>query len=73
MERELTLERTKASLVAARKLGRVGERKRIMTESKIKSARKLLTAGHAPKDVALDLGISFITLYRCIPAAASGD
>jgi DNA invertase Pin-like site-specific DNA recombinase len=66
MERELTLERTKAGLVAARKLERIGGRKRIMTDSKIKSARKLLTAGHAPKDVARDLGVSTATLYRWI-------
>jgi len=71
MERELTLERTKAGLVAARQLGRVGGRKRIMTDSKIKSARKLLAAGHLPKDVAHDLGVSTATLYRWIPAAAS--
>lgn len=71
MERELTLERTKAGLVAARKLGRVGGRKRIMTDSKIKSAKKLLASGMLPKDVAADLGISVPTLYRWIPAAAS--
>jgi DNA invertase Pin-like site-specific DNA recombinase len=73
MERELTLERTKAGLVAARKLGRIGGRKRIMTDSKIKSARKLLIAGHAPKDVARDLGVSTATLYRWIPRAATAD
>jgi DNA invertase Pin-like site-specific DNA recombinase len=71
MERELTLERTKAGLVAARKLGRIGGRKRIMTDSKIKSAKKLLASGMLPKDVAADLGISVPTLYRWIPAAAS--
>jgi len=71
MERELTLERTKAGLAVARSLGRVGGRKRIMTDSKIKSARKLLAAGHTPRDVARDLGISVATLYRWIPAAAS--
>lgn len=71
MERELTLERTKAGLVAAHKLGRVGGRRRIMTDSKIKSARTLLIGGHAPKDVAHDLGISIATLYRWIPEAAS--
>lgn len=71
MERELTLERTKAGLIAARKLGRVGGRKRIMTDSKINSARKLLASGHTPKDVSHDLGISIATLYRWIPEAAS--
>jgi len=73
MERELTLERTKAGLEAARKLGRIGGLKRIMTDSKIKSARKLLASGHTPKDVAHDLGISLATLYRWIPAAGSAD
>lgn len=73
MERELTLERTKAGLAAARKLGRIGGRKRIMTDSKIKAARKLLASGHTPKDVARDLGISIATLYRWIPAASSRD
>lgn len=68
MERELMLERTKAGLDAARLKGRVGGRKRKMTDSKIVSARKLLEAGDLPKDVAKDLGISIATLYRWIPA-----
>ena len=71
MERELTLERTKAGLIAARKLGRIGGRKRTMTDSKIRSAKKLLANGTPPKDVAHDLGISVATLYRWLPAAAS--
>lgn len=71
MERELIVERTKAGLAAARKLGRTGGRRRIMTDSKIKSAKKLLKTGMLPKDVADDLGISLATLYRWIPAAAS--
>lgn len=73
MERELIVERTKAGLAAARKLGRIGGRRRIMTDSKIKSAQKLLKTGMLPKDVAADLGISMATLYRWIPAAASAD
>lgn len=71
MERELIVERTKAGLTAARKLGRVGGRRRVMTDSKIKSAKKLLQAGMLPKDVAEDLGVSVATLYRWIPEAAS--
>ncbi len=73
MERDLAIERTKAGLKAARKLGRVGGRRRVMTDSKIKSAKKLLVTGMLPKDVAADLGISVPTLYRWIPAAASVD
>jgi DNA invertase Pin-like site-specific DNA recombinase len=52
MERELTIERTRAGLEVARKLGRKGGRKRQMTESKIKSAKKLLASGVPPRDVA---------------------
>ncbi|MBY0358204.1 MAG: recombinase family protein [Candidatus Obscuribacterales bacterium] len=73
MERELTQERTKAGLASARKLGRIGGRKRTMTDSKIKSAKKLLATGMPPREVARDLGISVPTLYRWIPAAASAD
>ena len=68
MERELIVERTKAGLVAAKKLGRVGGRKRKMTPSKVTSAKKLLASGVVPKDVAQNLGISVATLYRWIPA-----
>jgi DNA invertase Pin-like site-specific DNA recombinase len=71
MERELIVERTKAGLDAARKLGRVGGRQRLMTDSKIRSAKKLLKSGMAPKDVAKDLGVSLATLYRWIPEAAA--
>ena len=45
MERELTIERTRAGLEVARKLGRKGGLERQMTESKIKSAGKLLASG----------------------------
>ena len=71
MERELIVERTKAGLEAARKLGRVGGRRRLMTDGKISSATKLLKTGMSPRDVANDLGISMATLYRWIPEAAS--
>ncbi len=71
MERELIVERTKAGLEAARKLGRIGGRRRLMTDGKINSATKLLKSGMLPRDVANDLGISLATLYRWIPEAAS--
>jgi DNA invertase Pin-like site-specific DNA recombinase len=69
MERELIAERTRAGLAAARKLGRVGGQKRRMTDSKIASARKLLQSGAAPRDVAHDLCVSILTLYRWLPAS----
>jgi len=68
MEKELIVERTKAGLDAARKLGRVGGRKRVMTKSKLDSAKKLLNSGVSAKEVAKDLGVSLATLYRWIPA-----
>ncbi len=69
MERELLIERTQAGLKAARKRGRIGGRKRSMTDSKIKAARRLLDDGTPPKDVAHDLGVSVPTLYRWLPAS----
>jgi DNA invertase Pin-like site-specific DNA recombinase len=70
MERELTVERTRAGLEVARELGRVGGRKRKMTDSKLESARKLLTSGVPAKDVAKNLGVSVPTLYRWLPASS---
>jgi DNA invertase Pin-like site-specific DNA recombinase len=71
MERELMVERTQAGLRAAREQGRVGGRKRIMTEAKIRSARKLLNQGTPPREVANSLGVSVPTLYRWVPAAGT--
>lgn len=69
MERELVVERTKAGLAAAKAKGRIGGRKRKMTKSKIESAKKLLSSGTPPKDVAENLGVSIPTLYRWVPAS----
>ena len=73
MERELTVERTRAGLEVARQLGRKGGRKRQMTDSKIESAKKLLANGVPPRDVAKNLGVSVPTLYRWIPASANSQ
>ena len=70
MEREVTGERTRARLEAARQLGRKSGRKRKMTDSKIESARKLLASGVPPRDVAKNLGVSVSTLYRWLPASS---
>lgn len=69
MERELTVERTRAGLEVARQLGRKGGRRRLMTESKIESAKRLLAKGVPPRDVATNLGVSVPTLYRWVPAS----
>lgn len=73
MERELIVERTRAGLAVARKAGRVGGRRRVMTDSKLTSAKKLLEVGTPPRDVAESLGVSVPTLYRWLPAAASAS
>ena len=73
MERELLIERTRAGLDAAKAQGRIGGRKRAMTDSKLEAAKKLLASGLAPRDVAQNLGISVPTLYRWIPASQRED
>eukprot|EP01037_Dinobryon_pediforme_P018521 gene18521-18802_t len=52
MEKELIVERTRTGLRAAKQRGRIGGRKRRMTDSKIESAKKLLADGIPPKEVA---------------------
>ena len=70
MERELIVERTRAGLAAARTPGRVGGRRRQMTDSKIESAKRLLAGGTPPREVAKNLGVSVPTLYRWVPASS---
>jgi len=70
MERELIVERTRAGLEAARRQGRVGGRKRLMTDKKLNAAKKLLGSGTPPQEVAQTLGISVPTLYRWLPASS---
>ena len=69
MERDLTAERTRAGLDAARRQGRTGGRKRKMDDSKIATAKKLMQDGISPREVAKNLGVSIPTLYRWLPAA----
>jgi DNA invertase Pin-like site-specific DNA recombinase len=69
MERELIIERTRAGLAAAKCQGRVGGRKRQMTDNKVHAAKKLLVAGTPPREVAQTLGVSIPTLYRWLPAS----
>ena len=70
MERELIVERTRAGLDAARKIGRTGGRPRKMTAGKVESAKKLLAAGMPPRDVARNLAVSVPTLYRWLPSSS---
>ena len=64
MERELMVERTQAGLQAAREQGRLGGRKRIMTEAKIRSARQLPSQG-TTSTVLCTRPVLFTAAARC--------
>lgn len=68
MERDLIRERTTAALIVARRQGKVGGRKTVMTPAKVKAARKLLATGSTIRQVAPAIGVSVPTLYRHFPA-----
>lgn len=68
MEKELIRERTQAGLAAAKARGRTGGRKKVMDDSKVAAAKKLLNAGTPATEVAKNLGIGRATLYRAISA-----
>lgn len=70
MERGIMRERPLAGTPASFEQGRTGGRKRLMTEDKIRSARKLLKQGTPPRVVANRLGVSVPTLYRWVPATS---
>jgi DNA invertase Pin-like site-specific DNA recombinase len=66
-ERDLLRERTKAGLDAARRRGRVGGRKTVMTPNKLATAKKLYEdpeSAMTMKEIADTVGISRSTLYR---------
>lgn len=68
MERDLIRERTTAALIIARRGGRVGGRKTVMTPRRIEAARKLLVSGMSAREIAPTIGVCIATLYRHLPA-----
>jgi DNA invertase Pin-like site-specific DNA recombinase len=68
MERDLNRERTTAALIVARREGRVGGRKTVMTPNRLATARQLLASGMAIREIAPAIGVSVPTLYRHFPA-----
>lgn len=64
MERDLNRERTTAALIVARRKGRIGGRKTVMTPKRLAAARKLLGGGMTVREVAPAIGVSVPTLYR---------
>lgn len=68
MERDLNRERTTAALIVARREGRVGGRKTVMTPKRLEAAKKLLASGMSMREIAPAIGVSVSTLYRHLPA-----
>lgn len=68
MERDLVRERTTAALIVAKREGRVGGRKTVMTPKRLEAARKLLASGMSAREIAPTIGVSVATLYRHLPA-----
>lgn len=69
MERDLIRERTTAALIVAKRGGRLGGRKTVMTPRRVEAARKLLASGMSAREIAPTIGVSVATLYRHLPAA----
>jgi DNA invertase Pin-like site-specific DNA recombinase len=68
-ERSLIRERTKAGLVAARALGRVGGRPRKLEGERLEMARNLLAVDKSISAVARTMGVSRATVHRSIDIA----
>jgi DNA invertase Pin-like site-specific DNA recombinase len=73
MERDLTRERVKAGLVAARARGRKGGRKPILTPAQVSAARKMLTDPDTTiKSVAEAFRVNRATIYRALGLGSFG-
>ena len=67
MERELVQERTNAALDVARRKGRFGGRRSVMTEQRRAAAEKLLKTEMSATEIASAIGVSISTFYRHFP------
>lgn len=63
-ERSIIRERTLAGLAAARERGRVGGRRRKLSDSEVLRARQALQRGARVSDVADQMGVASSTMYR---------
>lgn len=74
LERDVIVERTKAGLAAARALGRVGGRPRVMDQKKLATARTLYDSGnHTVTEIATMLGVGTATVYRYLSNSRHAD
>ncbi|MFI5022399.1 MAG: recombinase family protein [Alphaproteobacteria bacterium] len=67
-ERSLIVERTRASLIAAKRRGQKLGRKAILTPAQVKHARRLIDGGESPRTVATTLRVGRTTLWRALKA-----
>ena len=67
MERELIRERTLAGIERARAAGRLGGRKTVMSQERVRVASAMLAEGRPVSEVAKVLGVGRATLYRALP------
>lgn len=66
-ERELLRQRVKEGMQAARRLGRIGGKKKSLGERELKKARTLLESGkYSTSEVATELNVSRVTLWRSL-------
>ncbi|MEQ0215484.1 helix-turn-helix domain-containing protein, partial [Klebsiella sp. GB_Kp058] len=73
MERELIVERTRAGLAAAREQGRVGGRRRVMTEEVVERCRRMLENGATRQQIADVTGVGVKTIYKYLPVALTRE
>ena len=71
MERELIIERTRAGLAAAREQGRIGGRRRLMTEEVVERCRRMLGKGATRQQIADVIGVGVKTIYKYFPVTVS--
>mgnify|MGYP001164480874 CR=1 FL=1 len=69
MEGGLIVERIRASLAPAREQGRVGGRRRVMTEEVVERCRRMLGTGAIRQQVADVIGVDVKTIYKYLPAS----
>jgi DNA invertase Pin-like site-specific DNA recombinase len=70
MEREITIERTKAGLAAAREQGRVGGRPRALSAVQEEQAQLMHKRGSSGREIAAALGCGRSTVYRALADAS---
>ncbi|HDG8159943.1 TPA: Hin recombinase, partial [Klebsiella pneumoniae] len=54
---------------AAREQGRIGDRRRVMTEEVVERCRRMLENGATRQQIADVIGVNVKTLYKYLPAS----